>query len=74
MIRQEWPEVEILVLRPAEAVLDVARPNPMSAGATIPTFLETLRSMRHELAHGSVWQALQNHLCATLPAAHGAHA
>lgn len=74
MIRRQWPKTEILVLRPDEAVLDIARPNPMSVVAAIPTFLETLRSMRHELAHGSVWQVLQSHLCKNLPAAQGAQA
>ncbi|MFV1970171.1 MAG: patatin-like phospholipase family protein [Acidimicrobiia bacterium] len=71
MIRERWPETEILVLRPDEAVLDIARPNPMSVGAAIPTFLETLRSMRHELAHGSVWNVLSKHLGETRPAALG---
>jgi NTE family protein len=62
MIRDQWPDTEVLVLRPDEAILDIARPNPMSVGAAIPTFLETLRSMRHELAHGSVWSVLKRHL------------
>lgn len=61
-IREAWPETEILILRPDEEVLDHARPNPMSVGAAIPTFLETLRSMRHELAHASVWSVLNRHL------------
>jgi NTE family protein len=71
MIRTQWPSTEVLVLRPDEAVLDLARPNPMSVGAAIPTFLETLRSMRHELAHGSVWSVLQRHLYREHPAVHG---
>jgi NTE family protein len=71
MIRAQWPESEVLVLRPDEAVLDLARPNPMSVGAAIPTFLETLRSMRHELAHGSVWSVLERHLYREHPAVHG---
>jgi hypothetical protein len=61
-IRDEWPTTEILVLRPDEQVLEVARPNPMSVGAAIPTFLATLRSMKHELAHASVWHTLTTHL------------
>ena len=61
-IRDEWPTSEILVLRPDEQVLEVARPNPMSVGAAIPTFLATLRSMKHELAHASVWHTLTTHL------------
>jgi hypothetical protein len=61
-IRAEWPATEILVLRPDEHVLDLARPNPMSVSATIPTFLATLRSMKYELAHSSVWRILERHL------------
>lgn len=62
MIRDAWPDTEILVIRPEEEVLELARPNPMSVGAAIPTFLETLRSMKHELAHSSVWTVLDEHL------------
>jgi len=62
MIRQQWPDTEILVLRPDETVLDIARPNPMAIEAVVPTFIETLHSMRHELAHGSVWDVLTRHL------------
>lgn len=65
MIRDAWPDTEILVIRPEEEVLDLARPNPMSVSAAIPTFLETLRSMKHELAHASVWDTLSRHLDAT---------
>lgn len=61
-IRAAWPETEILVLRPDEYVLEIARPNPMSVSAAIPTFLTTLRSMKYELAHSSVWRVLEQHL------------
>jgi len=61
-IRSTWPDSEILVLRPDERVLDIARPNPMSVRAAIPSFLMTLRSMRSELAHPSVWRVLSRHL------------
>lgn len=64
-IRAEWPETEVLVLRPNESVLSIARPNPMAVGAAIPTFLETLRSMRHDLANDLVWEVLERHLCTT---------
>lgn len=66
-IRQEWPSTEILILRPDDAVLDASRPNMMSVTAAIPTFLTTLRSMRSELAHSSVWNTLARHLD-TVPA------
>ncbi|MEN8239350.1 MAG: patatin-like phospholipase family protein [Actinomycetota bacterium] len=61
-IRAAWPTTEILVLRPDEHVLDIARPNPMSVTAAIPTFLTTLRSMKYELGHSSVWRVLDQHL------------
>lgn len=61
-IRSTWPSTEILVLRPDEHVLDLARPNPMSVTAAIPTFLATLRSMKYELGHASVWRVLERHL------------
>jgi NTE family protein len=65
LLAKRWPETDVVVLRPDETVLDVSRPNPMSAGATIPTFLATLRSMQHELARSSVWSVLTRHLTAT---------
>ncbi len=71
MIKQAWPDADVLVLRPEESVLELSRPNPMSVTAAIPTFLETLRSMRHELAHGSVWDVVSRHLCSSRPTARG---
>ena len=62
LIKKEWPQTDVVVLRPDDSVLDVSRPNPMSAGAAIPTFLATLRSMQHELARSSVWNVLTRHL------------
>jgi predicted acylesterase/phospholipase RssA len=62
LIATEWPSTDVVVLRPDESVLDVSRPNPMSAGAAIPTFLATLRSMQHELARSSTWRTLTRHL------------
>ena len=62
LINHEWPDCEVLVLRPDDRVLEVARPNPMSVEAAIPSFLATLRSMRDELAHPSTWAVLERHL------------
>jgi NTE family protein len=62
MIHREWPDTDVVVLRPSELVLDKARPNPMSASAAVPTFLATLRSMHRNLARGSVWSVLDHHL------------
>jgi NTE family protein len=65
-IRREWPSTEILVLRPDEHVLEYSRPNPMSVEAAIPTFLATLRSMKNELAHATVWATLSTYLSGDL--------
>jgi NTE family protein len=62
LIHRQWPKCEVLVLRPDDRVLEVARPNPMSVEAAIPAFLATLRSMRDELAHPSTWSVLERHL------------
>jgi NTE family protein len=61
-IGEAWPSTEILVLRPDEHILEVARPNPMSTEASIPVFLRTLRTMRDQLSHPAVWGLLQRHL------------
>lgn len=62
ILADHWPDTEVLVLRPDEVVLDLARPNPMSAAAAVPTFLATLRSMQRQLARRSIWSVLSNHL------------
>lgn len=62
IVAEQWPETEVLVLRPDERVLNVARPNPMAASAAVPTFLATLRAMQGQLARRSVWNVLQEHL------------
>ena len=59
-----WPDTEVLVLRPDQSVLDETRPNPLSAGAAVPSFLRTLRSMRSELARPAVWSVFERHLLA----------
>ncbi len=61
-IREEWPDTEVLVLRPDESVLAAMRPNPLAVERAIPTFLRTLRSMREELARPHIWDVLQRHL------------
>lgn len=62
LIHREWPDTDVVVLRPNEHVLSQARPNPMSAAAAVPTFLATLRYMQRHLARGSVWSVLDRHL------------
>ncbi len=62
IVREHWPDTKVLVLRPNERVLNVARPNPMAASAAVPTFLATLRAMQGQLARRSVWTVLEEHL------------
>jgi NTE family protein len=62
LVKQRWPETDVLILRPDHRVLAVARPNPMSADAAMPVFLRTLRSMKHELAAPATWSVLERHI------------
>ena len=63
-IHETWPQTDVLVFRPDDRVLAVARPNPMSASAAIPTFLRTLRSLKDELSQRETWTILERHLIA----------
>lgn len=62
LLQEQWPETDLIVLRPDAGVLAAARPNPMSAAATVPTFLRTLAHLRRELARSEVWEILEHHL------------
>ncbi len=62
LVRNEWPDTELLVLRPDERVLAVSRPNMMSVESAVPAFLATLRSMRDKLSHPSTWRVLSDHI------------
>ncbi|MEA2009202.1 MAG: patatin-like phospholipase family protein, partial [Actinomycetota bacterium] len=41
LLKKEWPDTEVLVLRPDQRVLELTRGNPMSVEAAIPSFLAT---------------------------------
>lgn len=62
VIRETWPETDIVVFRPDPRVLAAARPNPLSVKAAVPSFLRTLMSMRDELANPHTWEILKKHL------------
>ncbi len=62
LIREAWPDVDILVLRPPPAVLSAMRPNPMDADAAVPSFIRSLTSFKKTLAHPDVWHLLHRHL------------
>ena len=62
LVNRQWPQTDVLILRPDYRVLAVARPNPMSSDAAMPVFLRTLRSMKQELAAPATWSVLARHL------------
>ncbi|MDH4118516.1 MAG: patatin-like phospholipase family protein [Acidimicrobiia bacterium] len=62
MIRDRWPNTDVLVLRPTPATLSAMRPNPMDPNAAVPTFVRTLSSMKRVLARPEVWTTLARHL------------
>jgi hypothetical protein len=61
-VRSQWPDTDVIVLRPDERVLEATRPNPFSVDAAVPAFLRTLRSLRDELGHHETWTILESHL------------
>jgi NTE family protein len=67
-VRSEWPDADVIILRPDERVLEATRPNPFSVDAAIPAFLRTLRSLRDELGHHEMWTILERHLVDGVPA------
>jgi len=61
-IHENWPDTDVLVLRPSQAVLAAMRPNPLDPGAAVPTFIRTLMVMRRRLADPAIWSVLEHHL------------
>lgn len=68
MIRQAWPQVEILTLTPSPQVLPAMRPNYMDPTAAVPTFIRTLIAMKRRLAAADVWDVLDRHLTGAVKA------
>jgi NTE family protein len=62
LIRDAWPDCDIVVLSPPPSVQNAMRPNPMDAGRAVATFMRTLISMKRTLAQPEVWDLLDNHL------------
>jgi NTE family protein len=62
LIREAWPDCDILVLSPPPSVQNAMRPNPMDAGRAVATFMRTLISMKRTLAQPEVWDLLDHHL------------
>jgi NTE family protein len=61
-IHEDWPDTDVVVLRPSPAVLEVMRPNPLDSAAAVPTFVRALIAMRRKLADPEIWSVLQRHL------------
>jgi NTE family protein len=62
LIEEQWPGVDIVVLRPGPQSLAAMRPNYMDPRAAVPSFVRTLIGMRRTLARPDVWPVLQRHL------------
>jgi hypothetical protein len=62
IIKSQWPETEILVIRPTPQVLTAMRPNPMDADLAVPAFVRTLIGMKKCLGEPETWSVLERHL------------
>ncbi len=62
VIHAEWPETDVIVLRPDPRVQAALTPNPLSVRAAIPAFLRTLRSLETQLSQHDTWLKLERHL------------
>lgn len=62
LIRETWPDTDIITLKPNPDVLQSMRPNPLAPEAAVPTFIATLSSMRTKLAAAATWAKLKTHL------------
>jgi NTE family protein len=62
IIKAEWPDTEVLVIRPTPQVLTAMRPNPMDADLAVPAFVRTLIGMKKCLAEPRTWAVLERHL------------
>ena len=62
LIQSQWPDCEVLVLRPTPQVLVDMRPNPMDPDLAVPAFIRTLIAMKRQLARPDIWSVLKRHL------------
>lgn len=62
IIKSQWPDAEILVIRPTPQVLSAMRPNPMDADLAVPAFVRTLIGMKKCLGEPETWSVLERHL------------
>lgn len=64
LIKQAWPDCEVITVSPSPSVQNAMRPNPMDASRAVATFMRTLISMKRTLAQPEVWDRLDDHLLA----------
>lgn len=62
LIKDAWPNSDVMVLSPAPSVQNAMRPNPMDASRAVATFTRTLISMKRTLARPELWELLNHHL------------
>ncbi len=67
LIREAWPDTDIITLKPNSTVMEAMRPNPLAPEAAVPTFIATLSSMRTKLAAADNWRILKAHLANQSP-------
>jgi NTE family protein len=62
LIKEAWPDCEVIILSPSPSVQNSMRPNPMDSKRAVATFMRTLISMKRTLAQPEVWDRLDDHL------------
>lgn len=62
LIKEAWPDCDIMTLSPSPSVQNSMRPNPMDSSRAVATFTRTLISMKRTLAHPEVWNRLDDHI------------
>jgi NTE family protein len=62
LIKDAWPNCDVVTLRPTPSVQNAMRPNPMDATRAVATFKRTLISMKRILAQPEIWDRLDDHL------------
>ena len=70
LIKEAWPQCEVVVLSPSPSVQNAMRPNPMDSKRAVATFMRTLISMKRTLAQPEVWDRLDDHLRAPARSRH----
>ena len=62
MIKDAWPDADVVTLYPSPSVQNFSRPNPMDPAKSVPTFMRTLISMKRTLSKPEIWERLRHHL------------